>query len=177
MASIDSCFARSMNAHVLTTITSASSAAAVISCPACCAKPSMTSPSTRFFGQPKETKPIFIGDCRLQIADSRIVNLRVTIGATRQSSMRSRIHPVEHPGIRDRLAQMLEPADPAHHPFDAHAEPAVRDGAIPTQVEIPLEGFLRQVVLLDSRQPQIQIRDAFAAADDFAVALRGKDVD
>ena len=56
---MDSCLARSMNAQVLTTSTSAPSASVVISWPACSASPSITSESTRFFGQPRETKPIF----------------------------------------------------------------------------------------------------------------------
>src|SRR6478672_8383403 len=60
IVSIDSCFAESMKAHVLTTSTSASSGSRVNSWPAFCASPSMTSESTRFFGQPSETNPIFI---------------------------------------------------------------------------------------------------------------------
>src|SRR5262245_12841911 len=60
IVSIDSCFALSMKAHVLTTSTSAPFVSLVNSWPAFCASPSMTSESTRFLGQPSETKPIFI---------------------------------------------------------------------------------------------------------------------
>src|SRR4029077_17071936 len=60
MVSIDSCFAESMNAHVLTTSTSAAAASCVSSCPASCARPSITSESTRFFGQPSEIRPTFM---------------------------------------------------------------------------------------------------------------------
>ncbi len=62
MVSIDSCLAESMKAQVLTTSTSASAASCVSSCPACCASPSITSESTRFFGQPSEIRPIFINN-------------------------------------------------------------------------------------------------------------------
>src|SRR5687767_5571447 len=60
IASIDSCLALSMKAHVLTMSTSASEASCVRLPPACCASPSITSESTRFFGQPSEIIPIFI---------------------------------------------------------------------------------------------------------------------
>src|SRR4051812_3653143 len=60
MASIDSCLADAMNAQVLTTSTSAFCGSRVSSWPASCARPSMTSESTRFFGHPRETNPIFI---------------------------------------------------------------------------------------------------------------------
>src|ERR1051326_5486600 len=71
MASIDSCLPLSMNAHVLTTSTSAPAGSRVNSCPASCASPSMTSESTRFFGQPSDTSPIFMRseayNCRMRM--------------------------------------------------------------------------------------------------------------
>src|SRR6188768_1794954 len=62
MASTDSCLALSMNAQVLTISTSAPAGSRVSSWPACWASPSITSESTRFFGHPSETIPIFISD-------------------------------------------------------------------------------------------------------------------
>ena len=56
---MDSSFALSMKAHVFTTSTSAAVESCVISWPASRAMPSITSPSTRFLGQPNERKPIF----------------------------------------------------------------------------------------------------------------------
>src|SRR4030095_13116475 len=47
-------------AQVLTTSTSASAGSVVSVCPPCCESPIITSESTRFLGQPRETKPIFI---------------------------------------------------------------------------------------------------------------------
>src|SRR5258707_13547404 len=61
MVLTDSCLAESMNEQVFTTITSASSARAVICAPPVCSMPIMTSLSTRFLGQPRLTKPIFKG--------------------------------------------------------------------------------------------------------------------
>src|SRR5262245_36858245 len=149
MASIDSCFALSMKAHVFTTITSASAESGVISCPASRAMPSITSPSTRFLGQPRERRPIFM----------------------------SGIDPVEHPRIGDRLAQVLEPTDPADDALDAHAEAAVRDAAVAPEIEVPLEGFLRQLVLVDPLQQQLVVVEALAAADDLPVAFGCEHVD
>src|SRR5579872_681395 len=59
MASTDSRLAESMKEQVLTTMTSASSARTVSSAPPWESRPIMTSLSTRFFGQPKLTKPTF----------------------------------------------------------------------------------------------------------------------
>ena len=58
---MDSSLAESMNAHVLTTKTSASSARDVISIPHCSTLPSMISASTRFLAQPRLIMPIFVG--------------------------------------------------------------------------------------------------------------------
>src|SRR3954454_5582858 len=61
MAFTDSCLAVSMNEQVFTTMTSASSARGVISAPPWASRPIMTSLSTRFFGQPRDTKPTLVG--------------------------------------------------------------------------------------------------------------------
>src|SRR5688572_6876280 len=71
MVSMDSCFARSMNAQVFTTSTSACAASAVISCPSFSAIPSITSESTRFLGHPKDTNPIFTGTTQCSILPMR----------------------------------------------------------------------------------------------------------
>src|SRR3954464_7613047 len=61
IAFTDSCLAVSMNEQVFTTMTSASSARGVISAPPWASRPIMTSLSTRFFGQPKDTNPTLVG--------------------------------------------------------------------------------------------------------------------
>src|SRR5215204_2697279 len=100
--------------------------------------PSMTSESTRFFGHPKETNPIFMGTPQC----SRL---------TRRGAVRlSRIDPVKHSRIGNRLTDVLETADPAHAAFDAHAETAMGHRAVAAQIEIPLEGLLGQIVFLDA---------------------------
>ena len=88
-----------------------------------------------------------------------------------------RIQPIQHARIGNRLAHVLEPADPRDDALDAHAEAAVRHRAVAAQIEIPLERFLRQVVLLDPLQQQIEIGEALAAADDLAVAFGRQHVD
>ena len=69
MVSTDSCLAVSMNEQVFTTMMSASSARAVIWAPPCASSPIMTSLSTRFLGQPRLTKPIFLGTAATGFAD------------------------------------------------------------------------------------------------------------
>ena len=81
------------------------------------------------------------------------------------------MQPVEHARKGDGLADVFQPADPGHRPLDAHPEAAVRYGAVLAQIEVPLEGFPRQVVLLDALEQQFRVVDALAAADDFPVAL------
>jgi hypothetical protein len=56
IVSIDSSLASPMNPQVLTTITSARAGSSTTVWPPAMAPPSMTSVSTRFFGQPRETK-------------------------------------------------------------------------------------------------------------------------
>jgi hypothetical protein len=74
-------------------------------------------------------------------------------------------------------AHVFEAANPADDPFDAHAEAAVRHRSEAPQIEIPLEGFLRQVVVFDALQQQIVARETLTAADDFADAFGREHVD
>src|SRR5207247_5450685 len=135
-----------MKAQVLTTITSASRASAVSVWPACSESPSMTSESTRFFGQPREMRPSFIGFRNLL-----------------------RIQSVQHPRIRNRFPYVLQPADPADDTLDAHAETAVRHRAVFAEIEVPLERLARQLVLVDPLQQQIVVVQSLTPAADFAV--------
>jgi hypothetical protein len=57
---------------------------------------------------------------------------------------------VEGAGEGDGFADVVEAADPGDGALNAHAEAGVGDAAVAAQVEIPLEGFLGQVVLLDA---------------------------
>ncbi len=52
-------------------------------------------------------------------------------------------------------------------------------GTLPNlrEIEIPVERFLRQMVFLQALPQQIQIVNALAAADDFAVAFGRENVD
>ncbi len=84
---------------------------------------------------------------------------------------KSRIDPVQHARKCDRLAEMIELADPRDDPLDPHAEPCVRESPELAEVQIPPEGFLGKVVFLDPSEQQIGIVDAHAAADDFSLAF------
>lgn len=62
-----------------------------------------------------------------------------------------RVDLVQHPWIRNGLAQMRSARHPGDESFDAHAETTVLESAKPANVEVPLEGLARQAVLLDPR--------------------------
>ncbi len=93
--------------------------------------------------------------------------------------MACRLRPraVQHARERDGLADMLQAAHPGDESLDAHAESGVRNGAIPAQIDIPVEVRCRQIVFLQALQQQVQIVDALAAADDFAVAFGRDEID
>src|SRR4029079_15819693 len=129
MASIDSCFAESMKAHVFTTSTSAVAASCVSSCPACSANPSITSESTRFFGHPSEIRPTFIAyspawtqrtlrttETYFFFLGPDLCVLRVLRGdsSVKPCGISSWVQAVQHPRIGNRLAHVIELADPGH---------------------------------------------------------------
>ncbi len=68
------------------------------------------------------------------------------------------------------------PQSHATYSLYAHAEAGVGDAAVFAQVEIPLEGFEREVVVFDALLEEVVAVYALAAAYDFAVALGGEDV-
>jgi len=72
---------------------------------------------------------------------------------------------------------MLETTNPCDDSLNSHAEAAVRHTAILPQIEIPLEGFLRQVVLADPLHQQIIGSHALRTTDDFSVAFRRQNID
>ena len=84
---------------------------------------------------------------------------------------------MEGAGEGDGFADVVEAADPGDGALDAHAEAGVGDAAVAAQVEVPLEGFLGEVVLFDAGVEQLIAGDALRAADDFAVALGGEHID
>src|SRR5687767_11228424 len=160
MVLTDSSFAVSMNAHVLTTSTSASAGFAVNVWPPSCDSPIITSESTRFFGHPSETKPILINESTIY-----------------PGTWNLRCHSVHHAGECSGFADMLEAADPSDDPFYAHTETAVRDRTETPQIEIPLEGCLREIVILYALQEHVVACQALAAPDDFADTLWREHVD
>ena len=63
---------------------------------------------------------------------------------------RLRINAIEGSGEGDGFADVVEAAEPRDDSLDAHAEAGVGDAAVPAQVEVPLEGGEREVVLFDA---------------------------
>src|SRR6185295_7097917 len=114
---------------------------------------------------------------RISAASAAVVRRRVgfTVPAfysiAEQRTRGLRVDPVQRPRIRDGLAEMGQARHPRHEALDAHAEAAVRIGAVLADVEIPLEGLHRQVVLADAREQQVVVVDPLTAADDLAVTL------
>lgn len=66
---------------------------------------------------------------------------------------------------------MFEAADPGDDAFEAVSEAAVWYGAVATEVQVPLEGIQREIVVFDSLEEGFVVVFALAAADDFAVAF------
>src|SRR5579864_9750721 len=79
---------------------------------------------------------------------------------------RSRIDPVKCSREGNCFPDVLEAAYPGHGTLDAHAEAGVGDAAELAQVEIPLERFFGQAVLVDSLEQQLIRTHALRAADD-----------
>src|SRR5208337_5332233 len=78
----------------------------------------------------------------------------------------SGVEPVEHTRKRNRLAHVLQSADPGHGSLDAHAEAGVRDAAVLAEIKIPLESFFGQIVLMNALQEQVVGGHALRSADD-----------
>src|SRR4029079_8894042 len=88
----------------------------------------------------------------------------------------SRVDPVEHAREGDRLAQVLDAADPGHDPLDAHAEARMGHAAVRAKIAIPAERLFGEVVLANALVELLSIREALAAPDDLAISLGGQDV-
>src|SRR5205809_7936587 len=88
-----------------------------------------------------------------------------------------RIHAVNHTREGDDFANVFGAANPGDGAFEAQSKTRVRNAAVAPQVEVPLESFFGQVVLVETFEQQVVIVDALAATDDFAVALGSNHVE
>src|ERR1035437_7996970 len=59
----------------------------------------------------------------------------------------SRIHAINHARKGDDLSNVLRSADPRHRAFEPQSKSCVRHAAIAPQIEVPLKGLFRQMVL------------------------------
>src|SRR5271155_4046446 len=85
-----------------------------------------------------------------------------------------RINSIEHPWEGDDLANVLRSAYPRDGAFQTQAEAGMRHAAVTPQIQIPLKRFLGQIVFAQASHQRVVIRQALAAADNFAVAF-GRD--
>src|SRR6478672_6564411 len=82
----------------------------------------------------------------------------------------SRVDLVEHARERYGFAQVWDAADPGHKPLYAHAEAGVGHRTVLTQVQVPLESFAGEVMLLYALLHECEVVYALRAAADFAIA-------
>ena len=88
-----------------------------------------------------------------------------------------RLQPLHHPGERNRLANMMDSAQPADHPFDTHPKARMWNRSIAAQVQIPFERFERQLMALDLGLERFVVVFALASTDNLAVTFRGEHID
>src|SRR5262245_16108315 len=84
------------------------------------------------------------------------------------SNWLSGVDPVEHPREGDRLAQVLDAADPGDDPLDAHAEARMGHAAVRAKITVPAERLLGQVVLADALVELLAVGEALAAPHDLS---------
>ena len=71
----------------------------------------------------------------------------------------------------DAFPQVMDTGDVGHHTLDTQTESGMGEGTVAAQVEIPLEGFTGQTVLLDLVFEEREIRRPFPTTDDLPVTL------
>src|SRR3954447_26656082 len=64
---------------------------------------------------------------------------------------------IKHPWIRNRLAHVLQTADPGNASLHAHTEARVRNSTELPQIQVPLKGFGREPVLLQPLHQQVVV--------------------
>src|ERR1700687_3415154 len=82
-----------------------------------------------------------------------------------------RLHAIYHPRERNDFTDVLSSANPRYRAFQAQSEACVRNAAVTAKIQIPAERLFRAVAFAQPLSEQIVIGDAFAAANDFAVAF------
>src|SRR5690554_1995115 len=89
---------------------------------------------------------------------------------------RSGLQPAHRPRERNRLAHVVDPADPCQGPLQAEPESAVRDGSVLTEIQIPIEYLAGKAVGVDLLLEEGQIGRSLAPSDDFPVPLGREDI-
>ncbi len=86
----------------------------------------------------------------------------------------SDVHFVHHSWEWDALADVFLSGEPCDSSFDAEAEAAVGDGAVFSQIQVPVVIFNFQALSVDSRNKQVVVVLSHRAADDFTEAGGGE---
>ena len=63
---------------------------------------------------------------------------------------------IQHARKCDGFADMLQSAHPGYEALHSHAEAGVGDAAVAAQIEIPVERFFRQMMLVETLLQQFQ---------------------
>src|ERR1051326_9115556 len=93
----------------------------------------------------------------------------VVVGSGVISFQALRINPSQRPRKRNRFPDVLQSTHPGHSAFDAHAKSRMRHAAVLAEIQIPLKGRFRQIMLLYALPQQVVIPDALRPADDLPV--------
>jgi hypothetical protein len=66
---------------------------------------------------------------------------------------------------------VLQSADPGNAAFDSHAEATMGNGAIATEIDVPVKGFLWELVFVEPGHQEVQIMDTLTASNNLAVSF------
>src|SRR5690348_1287226 len=94
-----------------------------------------------------------------------------------ESERRLRRETVQHTSERDRFANVGQTAHPCDATLHAETEAGVGERAVATQIEIPLEGFFRQLVMRDRGFQRLEALFALTTSDDLAVPFWRENID
>src|SRR5690554_2118790 len=76
----------------------------------------------------------------------------------------------------NRFPDVVDATKPCQRPFEAESKPAVRNGPVASQIQIPFEHLLRQSMLADLALQEFEVSGTLPSSDDLAISLRRKNV-
>src|SRR5690606_41236822 len=76
----------------------------------------------------------------------------------------------------NRFPDVVDATKPCQRPFEAESKPAVRNGPVASQIQIPFEHLLRQSMLADLAQQEFEDSVTNSFSDVLAISLWSKTV-